>query len=56
MDFRAMSKEVAPEVIELRHDFHQHPEASMAEFRTPTASPKSWTRWASPIAALTPPA
>ena len=34
MDFRAMSKEVAPEVIELRHDFHQHPEASMAEFRT----------------------
>ena len=29
-----MSKEVAPEVIELRHDFHQHPEASMAEFRT----------------------
>lgn len=34
MDFRKMSKEVAPEVIELRHDFHQHPEASMAEFRT----------------------
>ncbi len=34
MDFRAMSKEVAPEVIELRHDFHMHPEASMAEFRT----------------------
>lgn len=34
MDFRAMSKEVAPAVIELRHDFHMHPEASMAEFRT----------------------
>lgn len=34
MDFRKMSKEVAPEVIELRHDFHMHPEASMAEFRT----------------------
>lgn len=34
MDFKALSKGVADEVIALRHDLHMHPEASMCEFRT----------------------
>ncbi len=34
MDFKALSRQVADEVIALRHDFHMHPEASMCEFRT----------------------
>ncbi len=34
MDFKALSKDVAAQVIDLRHDLHMHPEASMQEFRT----------------------
>lgn len=34
MDFRALAKQVEPQVIALRHDFHMHPEASMQEFYT----------------------
>ena len=33
-DFKAMSKDIAQQVIDFRRDLHMHPEASMQEFRT----------------------
>lgn len=34
MDIRKLAREVQPEVIAFRRDLHQHPEASLQEFRT----------------------
>jgi len=34
MDIRKMAHEVQPVVVDFRHDLHQHPEASLQEFRT----------------------
>ena len=34
MDIRKLAREVQPEIIAFRRDLHQHPEASLQEFRT----------------------
>lgn len=34
MDFRKLAHEIQPETVAFRRDLHQHPEASMHEFRT----------------------
>ena len=34
MNIREMAKAVQPQMVELRRDLHQHPEASFQEFRT----------------------